>query len=480
MNHYTDTLIIGGGLSGLSVAHRLQRACYGHRFMILEKNGTTGGAIRTFRERGYIAEIGPHGFLDNSPATQALLEETGLAETCIKAPLQKFVRYILLANRLQLIPQTPKKILKAPLIPWRDKFRVLCDLWKKPLPGTPSVAHWVEHRFGKALLPFADAAFTGTYAGDINYLAVDAVMPGLRQLELEHGSLLRGAYKKMRTARLHRGTTQRFRMPAMVSFPTGMEALPQRLSQFLTEGKNLFLNCPAQQIRYRGKDPAPASSFSPSWTWQVTTPRGIFHAHNLVVALPVNSAMQILSPSIPPPSSTLEIPEASLATALYAFAPPEKIPQGFGYLNPEKEKRFSLGTLFSSNMFSHRAPGDQILIETLIGGSRHPEHLDHTDEEVLDTALSDVAEILQLRTKPTFRKLIRNPSAIPQLGPEFLTLQEWRKEQNIRFPSLFILGFGWNGIGVNDMVKRAFSVATELMESKDQAEKPAEIKKIYF
>jgi oxygen-dependent protoporphyrinogen oxidase len=145
----------------------------------------TGGAVRTHRDQGYVAEIGPHGFLDNCPESRQLLAETGLEKESVKAPLKDFVRYVCLDGKLCCIPQSPRKILMAPLVPWTAKMRVLADLWIRPLEGEPTVAKWIAHRFGPALLPFADAVFTGTYAGDYNQLAIDSVMPGIRLLEKE-------------------------------------------------------------------------------------------------------------------------------------------------------------------------------------------------------------------------------------------------------------------------------------------------------
>ncbi len=59
------------------------------------------------------------------------------------------------------------------------------------------MAKWINHRFGPALLPFLDAVYTGTYAGDFNKLTIDSVMPGVRALEKEYGSVLRGLLAKM-------------------------------------------------------------------------------------------------------------------------------------------------------------------------------------------------------------------------------------------------------------------------------------------
>ena len=89
-----DTLIIGGGLSGLAVAHFLQKYQPGANITLLEKSSAPGGAIRSFHQDGFLAEWGAHGFLDNVEASRDLLSETGLDKEAQKAPLDEFVRYI--------------------------------------------------------------------------------------------------------------------------------------------------------------------------------------------------------------------------------------------------------------------------------------------------------------------------------------------------------------------------------------------------
>ena len=201
MNSSIDVLIIGAGLSGLAAATFLKHKQPDISLLVIEKEEQPGGAVRSHVEEGYLAEGGPHGFLDNCLESRVLIHEAGLTNEVEKAPLSDFVRYICLNGKLNIIPQSPGKIIRAPLISWPAKFRVMAELWKKPLQGEPSVAQWIEHRFGKALLPFADAVFTGTYAGDIERLKIDGVMPSLRKLELEHGSVLRGGINKVFTAR---------------------------------------------------------------------------------------------------------------------------------------------------------------------------------------------------------------------------------------------------------------------------------------
>jgi len=462
----TDTIIIGAGLTGLTVAHKLRTHCYGHRFILLEKSDSTGGVIRTHQERGFTAEIGPHGFLDNCKESRDILEETGLVHETVKSPLLNFVRYILMDGQLRVIPQTPLKIASAPLIPWKSKLRVLGELFKKPLGGQPTVAKWVEHRFGEALLPFADAVFTGTYAGDMDRLTIDSVMPGVRKLEKEYGSVIKGAAARAFARKKSGAGGQKFRMPAMTSFPQGMQRLPQRLTEYFTVGEDLLLNCGVTSIRKE------------DGMWYVHTDNGTFCSANIVLAVPTNVSIQLLADFTPPPIP--DIPEAWITTVVFGFGPGSSLPPGFGYLTPEKEHRFSLGTLFSSNMFPGRAPADHILFETLIGGRRHPERLTLSDQELISHAYEDIKDVLSVKGEPVYTKVLRPWGAIPQLEGDYPSLLLWRDQLMLEHPGLYISGFGWEGIGLNDMMKHGVHTAHSICRGSRRTHRSAEVKGVYF
>ena len=467
MTEQLDTLIIGGGLSGLTAAHKLRIHSPEHRLCILEKSAVAGGVIRTHRENGYISEIGPHGFLDNCPESRQLLLETGLDKECVRAPLINFVRYVCQNGRLCCIPQTPKKILMAPLISWRDKLRILSEFWTKPIQGEPTVAKWVAHRFGPALLPFADAVFTGTYAGDYNELTIDSVMPGIRALEKEHGSVIRGLIARIWQAKRSGKPSKKLQMPAMTSFPGGMSRLTERLAEEFIPGVDILLNCGVDSI---------ARSDT---VWQVTSEGGVHTARNIILALPVNAALHLLQ-GMQPASPVKAIPEAWIITVVLGFAGGSSLPPGFGYLTPEQEARFTLGTLFSSNMFPGRAPEGHIVFETLIGGRRHPERLELDDATLTRLALQDAREILNLTGEPTYSKILRPEGGIPQLGRGYPQLLAWRDKLVQDTPGLFISGFGWEGIGINDMIKTADRTVAALLNASGNGEHHPEIKRVYF
>ncbi len=460
-----DSLIIGAGLSGLSIAWKLKQIP-GHSFLLLEKSDRSGGAIVSHAENEYLAEGGPHGFLDNCAESQELLKETGLDKEMLKAPLKEFVRYVCMNGKLRLIPQSPTKILTAPLISLFEKIRVAGDLFKKPLEGEPTVSQWVEYRFGKALLPYVDAVFTGTYAGDFDRLLIDGVMPGVRKIEKEHGSIIYGLLKKKKEMR-QKGSSTSKGLPAMTSFPGGMTRLAERLRENLTDTEEIRCNCPVQKIT-KTED-----------GWQVTTEEETFIARNLVLALPVNPALSLISPLHTPPQAS--IPEAQIITIALGFGKDATLPPGFGYLSPEQEKRFCLGALFSSNMFPGRTPEGHLLLEALVGGRRHPERLELDDETLIKEAVKDLKQLLDLPGEPAYARVLRPQGGIPQLEAGYPTLLQWRNELMQKEKGLYMTGFGWEGIGLNEMIKTAFRVADAIQAGEqDAGETDTKVKKIYF
>ncbi len=467
MNDSYQTLIIGGGLSGLVVAHKLKLQNPGHRLAILEKGQRTGGVIATHSDQGYIIERGPHGFLDNCEESRRILGETGLDRESIKAPLIDFVRYVRLNGRLNLIPQTPDKILMAPLIPWHAKLRVLAELWQPVVEGEPTVAKWCQHRFGPALLPFLDAVYTGTYAGDFDRLTIDSVMPGVRALEKKYGSVLRGLLASHMAKRKSRGEKTPFRMPAMTSFAGGMQRLPEKLTEQFTPGRELFLKTAVTGVQATENG------------WLIESSFGQHRAKNLVFAVPVNSALQLLANldrNIPETS----IPSAWIATIAFGLKENVKLPPGFGFLTPEEEQRFALGALFTSNMFPGRAPEGHRVFETLVGGRRHPERLELDDATLTAKAYADVREILDLPRQPAFSAVIRPSGGIPQLEGNYPRLLAWREKFLAARRGLHICGFGWDGIGLNDMIKHATRVSEAILRDTGTIRTGAELKGIYF
>lgn len=469
--HHHDICIVGAGISGLALATFLRHGQPGRSLLVLEQGERAGGAIRSYHSQGYLAEWGPHGFLDNCEESQELIALAGLERERVSAPLGRFVRYLCLNGRLALVPQTPPRILMAPLLRWSEKLRVLGELRRPCLVGEPTVAQWVEHRFGRALLPFADAVCTGTYAGDIARLRIDGVMPALRTLEKEHGSVLRALYRRLRARRQERKTSGQTQakagLPAMISFAGGMERLPQALAEKLRASGTLRLDTPVLAIEKE------------EGGWLLHGNQESCRCRQLVLALPINAALALVHRSLPRVTAPTTVqPEAWIHSVLLGFGPEAAIPFGFGYLAPEQEGRFALGALFSTHMFPGRAPAGDQLLEVLVGGRRHPERLQLDDADMIQAALADLRRLMALPREPRFTAVLRPGAGIPQPEEDYLKLLAWRQDLAASHSDLHLLGFGWKGIGLNDMVREAKHLALALASRPPAPE--AGVKGIYM
>jgi len=73
---HTKTLIIGGGLTGLSLAYRLQKA--GHDYLLVEARKRLGGRIKSLHVQDAAFDLGPSWIWSGQDRVAALLAELGL------------------------------------------------------------------------------------------------------------------------------------------------------------------------------------------------------------------------------------------------------------------------------------------------------------------------------------------------------------------------------------------------------------------
>src|SRR5262249_58557437 len=133
-----DTVIIGGGISGLSTAYYLARN--GARATIVESRPRLGGVIQTEHVDGCTIEAGPDSFLSARPAAVELIRELGLADDVIGSNDHLRVTFVQKNGRLAPLPDglmmmAPTKLL--PMVTTRlvgvgTKIRMGLELMRAP------------------------------------------------------------------------------------------------------------------------------------------------------------------------------------------------------------------------------------------------------------------------------------------------------------------------------------------------------------
>ena len=73
-----DTIIIGGGISGLSAGHFSFKKKKKKDFLILEARNRAGGVIQTEIHKNLICENGPNTILLNNASIEQIIKDCGL------------------------------------------------------------------------------------------------------------------------------------------------------------------------------------------------------------------------------------------------------------------------------------------------------------------------------------------------------------------------------------------------------------------
>ncbi len=89
--------IVGGGLTGLTVAYRRARA--GDRVTLFEASSRLGGQLWTAREDGWIVELGAEGFVARSEAVPRLAHDLAMADPNASGERDRGVRWSMLLDQ---------------------------------------------------------------------------------------------------------------------------------------------------------------------------------------------------------------------------------------------------------------------------------------------------------------------------------------------------------------------------------------------
>jgi oxygen-dependent protoporphyrinogen oxidase len=390
-----DAIVVGAGVAGLAAAVELRRA--GRAVEVLEAADRIGGLVQTERRDGFLIERGPASLSQPSPEVTALLELVGLWPRRIAPRASAANRWTVRNGSLVPIPRSPLQLLRSPLLSPRGKLRLAGALVPHgPDPGKEeSFGTFVSRRLGReALDRLADPFQQGIFAGDPDQLSVTHAFPGLRAMEVEHGSLMRAAVRGHRTRR------------TMVSFPGGIADLTTALAAQLPGGVRTGA---AVHVVRPHRD---------GWDVQLVD-GGHLVARELLLAVPPRRlGMLMVDERLAPALEKLTtMPAASLATVALGY-PRSRVTHpldGVGVLIPHCECRQALGILFSSSSFAGRAPGNEVLLTVLIGGIRQGELVHAPDEALTAIAAHEASVLLGAQDTPTFSMVSRWPAAIPQL-----------------------------------------------------------------
>jgi protoporphyrinogen/coproporphyrinogen III oxidase len=456
-----EVLIVGGGISGLTVAYASGMQKQPGNCELWESSGRLGGTIGTDHIDGYSVDWGPNGFLDREPLTLQLVDELGLKRSLEPANPKSSKRFIVKNGKLHPVPLSPGMMLTTGLLSLQEKARVFCEPF---IPGRredsdESVFDFAARRIGRAAAEtFVDPMVSGVYGGLARELSLPSCFPIMREMETRYGGLVKALIarhlEKRRSRVKGEATGKKTGGPAgpaghLTSFKSGLDVLIHQMEHQL--GTVIKKNRSAVWLR-RDED-----------SWEIADQTGLaVRTRKLILACPAYAAAPLLNDFDP---------ELSQAFAAIPYAPIVVVAtghrredinhplDGFGFLIPRSQSMRTLGSIWTSSIFEERAPEGYVQFRSMLGGAGDPSVLELSDEQLWNTLRRELDPLIGIKKDPSFIHVYRWERGIPQFMMGHRERRAQIEHLVARHPNLFIVGNAYYGVSLNDCVKMAYRVA---------------------
>ena len=458
-----QVVIIGGGITGLTAAYRLRKLAPDVAITLVEADDRPGGKLVTHHVAGLTIEGAPDSFLARKARGVALCEELGLGsrlygrrpEHADKTEVKYGgALYPLPSGLSGMIPTNLDALANNPLISPQGRLRLAEEVNIGPAApnGDESVAHFVTRRLGREVYEkLVEPLMSGIYAGDGKQLSLTATFPQLRELELKHGSLLKGL--QIPSTQAPPASPQAPAYPPFVSLRGGIGELVDAL----------VAQTPALDLRL-GTAVTRVQRATPQSAYQVELSSGkTLDAAALIITTPAYVTAQLLAqvdPALAAAHAAIPYASSALVTLAYNKADLTTVPEGYGYVVPSVTGSDILACTFSSNKWANRAPEEMLLLRVYIGRYGHRDVTQCSDSELLAMAQAEVAETHAITAQPAVARVYRWPLSMPQynLGhPELLGRIAARLTEN---PGLLVAGAAYRGVGIPDCIREGEDAAT--------------------
>ncbi len=434
-------VVVGGGIGGLSAAYYLREKIPGAEVVLIESSERLGGKIQTFREEGFTLEAGPDAVVRYKPAAIELMKAVGLEgeivgtiPTAPSALIHNGKEALPIPSGLQMvIPSDFMALATSPLVSPFGKARALFDLiaGRENAEDIP-FGDFIKRRLGHAMWENLVAPLTGgIYGGAPEELSTRAAFPQLLEMVEQHGSLIRGAVERRKSA----GTREKGQLFA--SLARGLESWVEKISENL-EGVSIKTGTEVSSLEKYGTN------------WLVNTPQGSIEADAVVLTYGAFQLAPLVSKLDFEASAALsEIPYGHSATISFAFdkkSLPKRV--GHGLLIAGGKGFSARGFTWTDQKWAKRAPEEFGVVRAYFSG------VEGSNQELTAAALKDLARIWGA-VPPVYRAWVKQyPMGLPRytMGHGDRVEKALRLEQN---PGLYVLGAAFTGVGLPEIVRQA-------------------------
>jgi oxygen-dependent protoporphyrinogen oxidase len=462
-------VIIGGGITGLAAAYTLATRIHSAGGVLsctlIEGSGRLGGKILTEHSEGFVIEGGPESFLAQKPWGTELCGRLGLADSLIGTNPQHRKTFVWLGGRLHKLPEglvmgIPAKLgpfLRTTLLSWPAKLRLGAEFFLPPNAHTrdESLGAFFRRRLGQeALDHIVEPLLTGIYTGDADQLSLLATFPRFRDMEQEHGSLLKALWHaKRKTDNTGVAATP------FITLRQGLGHLVLTLENSL-KGTTLLTGTRVRELRRQNEQ-----------RYVIVMDDHSIVADAVIMTTPAYDAAELLTPLDPVLGEHLAgIVYAGSVTISLGFRKTDLRHDldGYGFVVPRVEHRQLTASTWTSSKWDHRAPQDSVLLRCYLGGVGREDVLTRTDQELINIARDELRLILGIHRAPVIARVYRWPRGMPQYQLGHLDRLAAITERLGRLPGMFLAGAGYRGVGIPDCIRDGIAAADDVSHCFDK------------
>jgi oxygen-dependent protoporphyrinogen oxidase len=473
-------IIVGGGIAGLAAAYYTQQKSGSHiKILLLEQADYWGGKLLTERvpidDGQFVIEGGPDTFVVTKPWGVKLCKELDIADRLRGTNPETKKTYILKNKKLHelpggltmMIPTEFGPMIRTGLLSWTEKARMGLDfiLPAAQANSDETLGAFVTRRLGRAAYEnLIEPLMSGIYAGNGDHLSLQSTFPYLRDLELDHGGLVKGALA-LRRERLRKVRTN----GGSPSPPPGSRSIfLTPLSGLAEIVEALVHHLDASGVDMRLRSQVQKVSLTSDGYVAYLADNESLSAEGLILATPSFATADLIGGFAPDLASELRpIEYVSTATVTLAYRESDLLRplDGYGYVIPRREGRKALACTWTSTKFPHRAPEGYSLLRVFIGRAGQENEIDWDETGLLATAQEELRLTLGITASPLLHRIYSWDRAMPQyhLGhPERLN----RIEQCLTaYPGLALAGNAYHGIGIPDCIHSGELAAEKILST---------------
>lgn len=458
--------VIGGGITGLTAAHRLMELDPGLDIVLLEAGSRLGGVLDTVRRDDFLIERSADNFITNVPWAIDFCRRIGFADQLVPTTSRQRQAMVVHRGRLERVPpgfmlMAPSRIwplVTTPILSTWGKLRLLGERFipRRTDDSDESLGSFARRRFGRETFErIVQPLVGGIYTADPEKLSLRATLPRFVEMERRWGSLIRAA-RHERTNGDAEGSGARYGL--FVAPREGMTSLVQAIAARLPEHCVRF-NAPVESV-----------SQLPGGGWRLNLARheaggSPLDCDGVIVAVgapPAARMLESLDHALAADLSRIPYAGTSIVTLAYRREDIGHALDGFGFVVPAVEHRRILAGSFSSVKFSGRAPADWVLVRVFVGGACQSELAELDDEQLERIAIEELRSLLNTRGAPLFCEIARWPHSMPQYHLGHCQLVAQIEAKAAKWPALELAGNAYHGVGIPNCIHSGQTAAERI------------------